>query len=90
MEHLRFLDQTADLGLALPGSYDPALVTLSVLIASLAAYAALGIAPRISAAEGAAAGRSWLAAGAVAMGIARISNLIQTSRPSGGLQRLYS
>ena len=69
MEHLRFLDQTADLGLALPGSYDPALVTLSVLIASLAAYAALGIAPRISAAEGAAAGRSWLAAGAVAMGI---------------------
>ena len=69
MEHLRFLDQSADLGLALPGSYDPALVTLSVLIASLAAYAALGIAPRISAAEGAAAGRSWLVAGAVAMGI---------------------
>ena len=69
MEHLRFLDQTTDLGLALPGSYDPALVTLSVLIASLAAYAALGIAPRISAAEGAAAGRSWLVAGAVAMGI---------------------
>ena len=69
MDHLRFLDQTTDLGLALPGSYDPALVTLSVLIASLAAYAALGIAPRISAAEGVAAGRSWLAAGAVAMGI---------------------
>ena len=69
MDHLRFLDQTADLGLAFPGSYDPALVTLSVLIASLAAYAALGIAPRISAAEGAAAGRSWLVAGAVAMGI---------------------
>ena len=69
MNHLRFLDQTTDLSLALPGSYDPALVTLSVLIALLAAYAALGIAPRISAAEGAAAGRSWLAAGAVAMGI---------------------
>ena len=69
MNHLRFLDQTTDLSLALPGSYDPALVTLSVLIASLAAYAALGIAPRISAAEATAVGRSWLAAGAVAMGI---------------------
>ena len=69
MDHLRFLDQTVDLSLALPGSYDPGLVTLSVLIASLAAYAALGVAPRIGAAEGVTAGRSWLAAGAVAMGI---------------------
>ena len=50
-------------------TYDLILVALSVIIASLAAYAALGAAGRISASETAVAKRSWLAAGAMAMGI---------------------
>ena len=43
MHHLQFLDAARDRTLALQGSYDPALVTLSILVASLAAYAAFTI-----------------------------------------------
>src|SRR5256885_12789245 len=67
--HWGFLDGTIDSGLALAGTYDPWLVALSVVIASLAAYAVLGLAERISAADKPLAKRSWLAAGAVTMGI---------------------
>src|SRR2546426_9881575 len=67
--HWGFLDGTIDSGLALAATYDPVLVTLSVVIASLAAYAVLGLAERTSAADRPLAKRSWLAAGAVAMGI---------------------
>src|SRR5438552_6020356 len=67
--HWGFLDGTIDSGLALAATYDPVLVTLSVVIASLAAYAVLGLAERTSAADGPLAKRSWLAAGAVTMGI---------------------
>lgn len=69
MEHFRFLDGSVDRGLSLPGSYDPALVALSILIASLAAYSAFGLAERISASGKPAVRRLWLAAGAVAMGL---------------------
>ena len=61
--------KSGDLGLPLSTTYDLILVALSVIIASLAAYAALGAAGRISASETAVAKRSWLAAGAMAMGI---------------------
>jgi two-component system, sensor histidine kinase and response regulator len=67
--HWGFLDSSIDPRLALAGTYDPMLVALSVVIASLAAYAVLGLAERISAADKALAKRSWLAAGAVTMGI---------------------
>jgi signal transduction histidine kinase/NO-binding membrane sensor protein with MHYT domain/CheY-like chemotaxis protein len=55
--------------MALAGSYDPAFVILSIVVASLAAFAALGVADRIGAAETNTARWSWLAVGAVAMGI---------------------
>ena len=64
-----YLDLSNDLATALPGSYNYMLVLLSVTIASLAAYAALGGADRISAAEKPIAKYLWLATGAVAMGI---------------------
>ena len=67
--HWGFLDGSVDPRLALAATYDPVLVAMSVLIASLAAYAVLGLAERISAAEKPLAKRSWLGAGAVTMGI---------------------
>src|SRR2546425_12085515 len=67
--HWGFLDDSLDPRLALAGTYDSMLVVLSVVIASLAAYAVLGLAERISAADKPLAKRSWLAAGAGAMGI---------------------
>src|SRR5437899_3630495 len=67
--HWGFLDDSLDPRLALAGTYDSMLVVLSVVIASLAAYAVLGLAERISAADKPLAKRSWLAARAVTMGI---------------------
>src|SRR3989441_11327986 len=67
--HWGFLDDSLDPRLALAGTYDSMLVVLSVVIASLASYAVLGLAERISAADRPFAKRSWLAAGAVTMGI---------------------
>src|SRR3989442_9059734 len=67
--HWGFLDDSLDPRLALAGTYDSMLVVLSVVIASLASYAVLGLAERISAADKPLAKRSWLAAGAVTMGI---------------------
>src|SRR5262245_44798012 len=57
-----------DLSVALPGTYDPFLVALSVVLASLAAYVALELAERISAAHEPGAKRLRLAAGAATMG----------------------
>ncbi len=54
---------------ALPSSYNWMLVAFSVVIASLAAYAALGSAVRLKAAETTFDRRAWLATGAVTMGI---------------------
>src|SRR6185437_1749576 len=50
------------------GFYDPRLVIVSVLIAILAAYAALDLAGRVTAARGMARGL-WLSGGAFAMGL---------------------
>jgi two-component system, sensor histidine kinase and response regulator len=52
----------------LVGSYDYRLVAVSVLIAVLAAYAALDLAARVTAAQGRAR-FAWLTGGAAAMGI---------------------
>ena len=68
MHYLRFLDASLDPATALAGSYHPGLVALSVFIASMAAYAALGLAGRISASHEASARRIWLIVGATAMG----------------------
>jgi two-component system sensor histidine kinase/response regulator len=67
--HWAFLDESLDSRLALPGTHDPTLVVLSIVIASLAAYAVLGLAGRISAAETRLAKRAWLTAGAMTMGV---------------------
>ena len=69
MRHFQFLDANSDFGLEIAGTYDPALVTLSVFVASLSAYAALGIASRVASAEKDNVRWSWLSAGAAAMGI---------------------
>src|SRR6266850_1046430 len=67
--HWGFLDGTRDPGSAFVGTYEPALVLLSIVVASLAAYAALGLAERIGAAAKPLARRSWVSAGAVTMGV---------------------
>ncbi len=58
-----------DLSVALPGTYDPFLVALSVVIASVAAYVALALAEWISAAHAPGAKRLRLATGAATMGV---------------------
>jgi two-component system, sensor histidine kinase and response regulator len=55
-------------GQMLPGSYDYGLVTVSVLIAVMASYAALDLAGRVTSSRGWARG-VWLSGGALAMGI---------------------
>ncbi|WP_245310753.1 MHYT domain-containing protein [Bradyrhizobium valentinum] len=50
-----------------PGSHDPVLVALSILIAALSSYTALDLATRMRAASGSAS-LGWLGAAAVAMG----------------------
>ena len=69
MHWFQLLDSSQDYGTPLVGSYDPALVFVSILIAGLAAYAGLGFAGRVSAAETARAKRAWLLGGAAAMGV---------------------
>ena len=54
-------------GASLPGTYDPQLVVLSVVIASIAAYAALTLAERVTVATGRLR-LLWLLGGATAMG----------------------
>jgi len=70
--HLQFLDGSVDPGSALAGTHQPILVTLSVIVATLAAYAALGLAERISAADRPLARRSWLSAGDVRVTLASV------------------
>src|SRR5262245_21274184 len=69
LQYCGFLDGGRDLRFALVGTYDPILVVLSVLIASLAAYAVLGLAERLGTVDQPMAKRAWLVAGAVTMGI---------------------
>jgi NO-binding membrane sensor protein with MHYT domain len=50
------------------GTYDSALVVLSVVVAVVASYVALDLASRIAASKGRKAEGLWLAAGAISMG----------------------
>lgn len=52
----------------LAGSYNPLLVTLSVVVAILASFTALDMAARVSAAPSRRAALPWLLAGGIAMG----------------------
>lgn len=54
--------------MVLAGSYDPLLVALSVLVAMLAAFTALDMAARVSAAASRHAAMPWLLGGGIAMG----------------------
>lgn len=65
---LEFLTPTIDRSLALPTAYDPVLVALSVLIASLASYTAFALAERNRAAVTTAEHWGWLSLGAVSLG----------------------
>src|SRR6184192_4110467 len=72
---MRFLDwrffPIADLinpTTAYPGAYNPGLVALSVVVATLAAFVALSISGRIVAANSRVAQWAWASAGAIAMG----------------------
>jgi NO-binding membrane sensor protein with MHYT domain/nitrogen-specific signal transduction histidine kinase len=69
MHSLEFVGHHTEHGLAFSGTYDLVLVTVSVLVAWLAAYAALGVAERISSAEQPLSRWRWLLAGAGAMGV---------------------
>lgn len=61
-------ENMTDIGMALKGSYDYRQVALSVLIATMAAYAALDLSSRVAAARGRLQ-FAWLFGGATAMGI---------------------
>ena len=68
-KYLKFFENGWDASNTVLGSFDPVLVILSILIASLAAYAALCFAAQVNASDQVATKRKWLVAGAVAMGI---------------------
>src|SRR5260370_18114204 len=53
--------------MVVPGTYDPYLVALSILVACLASYTALDLGRHVEAARGLAR-RVWLVAAAIAMG----------------------
>jgi NO-binding membrane sensor protein with MHYT domain len=59
---------TFDASTAYAGTYSPALVALSVVVAALAAFVALSISDRIEAANSRGARWAWASAGATAMG----------------------
>ena len=65
----RFNDETATLGAALQGSYDPLLVGLSVVIACFAGITALALADRMTASPSRAARIRWHLGGAIALGL---------------------
>ena len=65
---MRFLDQEHDTSLALAASHDFLLVACSIVAATMAAYAALGIIRQIKAGNSAMANWAWLLSGAVMFG----------------------
>lgn len=65
---MNFLDSTSTLDQAIPGSYNEALVLLSVSIACLGSYSCLSVPDRIHSSKIATHRLGWLAAGALAMG----------------------
>lgn len=65
---MKFIDSSADLASAFVGSYDWALVALSIFVAALGSFGALELSDRVKAAKGYISKSAWLATGAVAMG----------------------
>lgn len=63
-----FIDSSMDLNQAIPSKYDLKLVLLSVIVPSLAGYAALNIVERIRVGNKMISERSWLFIGALTMG----------------------
>ena len=63
-----FIDSSMNLDQAIPSRYDPKLVVLSVIVPSLAGYAALNIVERIRVGNKMISERSWLLIGAITMG----------------------
>lgn len=68
MNFWRFMDGTYEPSAALQGTYDPWLVLLSFLVATMAGYAALNVATHVGTKESKQARRAWLGVGALAMG----------------------
>ena len=68
MNYLRFLDESMDPALALDGTYNPFLVALSILVAVVAAYSALGMATRVRSTRSPRRRLFWLLGGALVMG----------------------
>ncbi|MBI5659276.1 MAG: EAL domain-containing protein [Nitrosomonadales bacterium] len=66
---IRFLPTAPEASLLYAGSYSPALVIASVLIAILAAYAALSVSPRIAQAGSGLQRAVWATIGSLAMGV---------------------
>lgn len=69
MDFWRFDRAGLDPSSLIVGDYDPRLVFLSFLVASIASYAALEVIERVTAAPTRRARRYWIAAGSVAMGL---------------------
>lgn len=69
MDFWRFSGADVDPSALLHGAYDPRLVFLSFVVASIAAYTALEIIERVSGAPTARASRWWLLAGSLCMGL---------------------
>ncbi len=69
MHELHFIDASTDLNNFLIGSYNYALIFLSVVVACLAAYAALGFSERMHTAKAKLEQGIWLTAGAGVLGL---------------------
>lgn len=68
MEFWRFVGSNPNYGDWLHGTYDWSLVSISILIACLASYAAFAVVDRISSSDNSSSKKWWLVGGAVAMG----------------------
>ena len=69
LEHINFLDDSVDIGTVIGGEYDPWLVVLSISIAVLASYAALGFSISSSAKNSNLKNFIWTFSAAVAQGL---------------------
>jgi cytochrome c oxidase assembly factor CtaG len=67
MEFWRFLGQQTDLSTAVEATYNPYLVVLSFIIASIAGYSALELSEKISNSTSKLAKTTWLISGAFSM-----------------------
>ena len=69
MMHMKFLDESSNISLALQGQYDLKLVLLSLFIAALASSAAFHVSEKIDEKKLNAKGYSWLVVASVVLGL---------------------